>query len=109
MTDNITNFPDRERRDLIAEMKGAEQQGNCVNLKGYRIPNITMFDRGDHVDFCLDGRIVWSFSRDVAYDAIDFAATAMAVGAGYPHYEASEHHTQRSFAPKVFHIGDDHE
>lgn len=82
MTDNITELP---RRDLIAEMKGAERSGNCVRIAGREIQNLVMYDRRperDEIEFCLDGRVMFGFPAKYAWDAAAFAFAAMAVGAG---------------------------
>ena len=82
MTDNVTEMP---RRDLIAEMKGAELIGNAVVIQGREVPNMVMFDRRpgrDEIEFCLDHRVMFGFPAAQAWDAAAFAFAAMAVGAG---------------------------
>jgi hypothetical protein len=76
---NITEFP---HRDLIAEMKGPENVGNCVRVNGREIPKLAMFDHGDEIEFILDHRVSYGFPRAQAWDAAAFALAAMAVGAG---------------------------
>jgi hypothetical protein len=103
--DNVTDFPTPEKRDLIAEMKGPDNLGSSVVMEGRLIPNVAMFDRGDEIEFVLDGRLAFGFPRDQAWNAIAFAAAAMAVGAGFPHYSGGKHFTQREFAPQVVQLG----
>ena len=102
---NVTDFPTPEKRDLIAEMKGPKTGGNAVILEGKLIPNVMMFDRGDEIDFVLENRLAFSFPRDQAWNAMAFAATAMAIGAGFPHYSGGKHFTQREFAPQCMQLG----
>jgi hypothetical protein len=76
---NVTDFPPR---DLIAEMKGPENNGCAVIIQGRCIPNMAMYDRGDEIEFVLDHRVSFSFPRAQAWDAAAFALAAMAHGAG---------------------------
>jgi hypothetical protein len=96
--DNVTNFPKEPTRDLIAEMKGPQSSGNAVIIEGRLIPNLVMFDRGHEIEFVLDHRLAFGFPRDQAWNAAAFAASAMAIGAGFPHYSGGKHFTQREFA-----------
>jgi hypothetical protein len=80
---NVTNIFD----DKIEAMKGPVASGHDVIIEGHLIPNLTMRDCGDQIEFILDRRLSWSFPRDLAHYAADFAATAMAIGAGHPHYK----------------------
>ncbi len=78
---DVVNFP---KRDLIAEMKGCERLGNEVRMDGRIIPNMVMYDRRperDEIEFSLDGRVMFGFPSDYAWDAVAFAFAAMAVGA----------------------------
>jgi hypothetical protein len=102
--DNVTQFP---VRDLIKEMTGPERIGNDVLLDGRLIPNLKMFDRGDHIDFVLDERLMFGFPREQAWNAAYFAACAMAIGAGFPHFDGGKHFTQRDFAVKCTMLGGD--
>jgi len=95
---NVTDFPTEPKRDLIAEMKGPETGGNAVILEGKLIPHVMMFDRGDEIEFVLQNRLAFGFPRDQAWNAMAFAASAMAIGAGFPHYSGGKHFTQRDFA-----------
>lgn len=103
---NVTDFPNEPKRDLIAEMKGPETGGNAVILEGKLIPHIMMFDRGHEIEFVIDNRLAYGFSRDQAHNAASFAAAAMAVGAGFPHYSGGKHQTQRDFAPGASCLGE---
>jgi hypothetical protein len=104
--DNVTNFP-TEKRDLIAEMKGPENSGCAVIMESRLIPHVAMYDRGDEIEFVLDGRLAYGFPRDQAWSAMAFAAAAMAIGAGFPHYSGGKHATQREFAPQVMQLDAD--
>jgi len=103
---NITDFPTEPKRDLIAEMKGPGTGGNAVILEGKLIPNVMMFDRGDEIEFVLDNRLAFGFPRELAHQAACFAASAMAIGAGFPHFSGGKHITQRDFAVNVACLGD---
>lgn len=103
---NVTNFPSEPKRDLVAEMKGPETGGNAVILEGRLIPNVMMFDRGAEVEFVLQNRLGFSFPRELAHQAASFAAAAMAIGAGFPHYSGGKHKTQREFAVTVTCLGE---
>lgn len=97
---SITDFP--KPRDLIAEMAGPQERENtcAVILDGRHIPNMKMRDQGDVIEFVLDDRLAFQIPREVAYTAAQFAACAMAIGAGYPHFSAT-HSSQRPFATQV--------
>lgn len=99
---NVTEFP---QRDLIAEMTGPQQSGNSVVIDGRLVPNLVMYDRGDEIEFVLDGRLFWSFSRKEAWNAASFAFAAMAIAAGFAHPDG-KHLTQRDFAPQVMGLGE---
>lgn len=79
---NVTDFPSAPQRDLIAEMKGPENNGHSVIIHGRCVPNLVMYDRGDEIEFILDHRLSVSFSREQAWNAVAFAFGAMALGAG---------------------------
>ena len=99
---SVTEFP---QRDLIKEMTGPQQSGSSVVIDGRLVPNLVMYDRGDEIEFVLDGRLSWSFSRNEAWNAASFAFSAMAIGAGFAH-PAHKHFTQRDFAPQVIGLGE---
>src|SRR5258706_9623156 len=80
----VLDFPSR---DLIAEMTGPNRIGSSVIIEGHVIPNMVMFDRGDTIELMLDDRLIFPFPRDIAYQAANFAAAAMAIGAGHPHFK----------------------
>lgn len=100
MSDNVTKLP---RRDLIAEMKGAELIGNSVIIEGREIPGLAMFDRGDEIEFILDNRVAFGFPKVQAWDAAAFAFAAMAFGAGCDPLNFEP----RPFAKNVVSLGDD--
>lgn len=99
---DVTELP---RRDLIAEMTGPQQSGNSVVIDGRLVPNLVMYDRGEMIEFVLDGRMCFDFPKDIAWLAASFAFTAMAIGAGFAH-PAHKHFTQRDFAPQVIGLGE---
>jgi hypothetical protein len=49
---------------------------------------MTMIDRGETIEFVLDDRLAFIFPRDIAPLAANFAAQAMAIGAGHPSLSA---------------------
>lgn len=83
---NVVNFPGGS--DRIAEMKGPERGGHDVFIEGRLVPNIHMYDKGETIEFVLDGRLCFIFGRDEAVHAMTFAAHAMAIGAGHPSLSA---------------------
>lgn len=93
MNDNITPL----HKDPVPDMIGPKIIGNSVIVEGHKIPNMTMIDRGDIVEFIIDGRMAFEFPRECAYTAAIFAATAMAVGAGHPHFKYP-HSSNNSYA-----------
>jgi hypothetical protein len=103
---NVTDFPTEPKRDLIAEMKGPETMGNSVILEGKLIPHVMMFDRGEEIEFVLQNRLGFGFPREIAHQAISFAASAMAIGAGFPHFSGGKHVTQREFAANTTFLGE---
>ncbi|MEZ0060871.1 hypothetical protein QIH87_50095 (plasmid) [Bradyrhizobium elkanii] len=103
---NVTKFPDAPERDLIAEMKGCERLGNEVRMQGRIVPNMVMYDRRpgrDEIEFSLDGRVMFGFPAEYAWDAAAFAFAAMAVGAGCDplNFEPAD------FSKKVVSLADD--
>lgn len=84
---NVVQFPP-QNSDRIEEMKGPEQSGNDVFIEGRLVPNVRMYDRGETIEFVLDGRLCFPFPRDIAVHAMCFAAHAMAIGAGHPSLSA---------------------
>lgn len=95
---NIIDFPKQDLPDI----KGPERTGNSVIIDGRCVPKMHMHDRGETVDFILDGRLSFEFPKDMAYLAASFAANAMAIGAGYTFLgsETKDH----PFAPQCFQI-----
>jgi hypothetical protein len=78
-------------------MIGPKAVGHDVIIDGHKIPNLTMIDRGEIVEFILDRRMAFEIPREYAYTAASFAATAMALGAGHPHF-AYPHRSNQSYA-----------
>lgn len=100
---NVTDFP--AKRDLIAEMTGPENLGCTVIIDGRLMPHVSMFDRGETIEFVIDHRLGYAFPRDVAYQAADFAFAAMSVAAGFRHY-TGKHFTEHEYAGEMVKIGD---
>lgn len=98
----VTKFP---QRDMVAEMTGPALVGNLICVDGRTVQKIVMIDRGEMVEFILDGRLSYSFPREWAYLAVSFAFSAMAVGAGFAS-PGAQHFTQRPFAPTVVQMGE---
>jgi hypothetical protein len=81
----VVEFPPKV--DLIAEMTGPISQGCSVIIDGHVIPHLKMFDHGDTIELMIDDRMIFPFPREWAHQAATFAATAMAVAAGFPHFK----------------------
>lgn len=99
MTDNI------EKLFKEPDIWGPEVSGHSVFWEGRRVPNLVAYDRGDRIEFVLDGRMSWEFPRTQAFNALSFMANAMAIGAGYPCFAAD--HKMEAFASKVVCLGFD--
>lgn len=84
------------------DMRGPERIGCDVIIENRRVPNLHMHDRGDTIDFVLDGRMMFGFPKEWAYLAATFAANAMAIGAGWPCLTADK--KCERFAPECFQI-----
>lgn len=82
---------------------GPQRSGCSVFWEGRLVPNVHAYDRGEVIEFILDGRMSWEFPREVAFQALGFMANAMAIGAGYPCFTADK--KVEAFAPKVMMIG----
>jgi hypothetical protein len=95
--DNVT----RLHKDPVPDMIGPKPIGNSVIVEGHIIPNMTMIDRGDIVEFVIDNRMGFEFPRECAYTAACFAATAMAIGAGHPHFKYPHKSNQAYASPCV--------
>lgn len=65
---------------------GADRGGRDVVVGGRKIPKMYMYDGGDEIAFVLDSRLMFGFPKELAALAAEFAANAMAIGAGYAHY-----------------------
>jgi hypothetical protein len=83
----VTDLPTK-KRDPIDEISGCVLPGTTVFVEGRSVPNMTMIDRGETVEFILDHRLMFIFPREVAPLAANFAAQAMAIGAGHPSLSA---------------------
>ncbi len=79
---------------------GPTCSGHSVFWEGRLVPHLHAYDRGDKIEFLLDGRMSWEFPRSEAFNALSFMANAMAVGAGYPCFTADK--KREGFAPQVF-------
>jgi hypothetical protein len=82
MMSNVTDLPNK--KDPIKDLTGCVQPGTSVFVEGRVVPNMTMIDRGEDIEFILDHRLAFIFPRDIAPHAACFAAHAMAIGAGHP-------------------------
>jgi hypothetical protein len=74
--------------DRIEQMQGPKRGGHDVFIEDRLVPNVHMYDNGSHIDFVLDGRLIFTFPREIAVHAMTFAAHAMAIGAGHPSLSA---------------------
>lgn len=101
MDDNVVSFPPQEGPP---DMAGPVRSGCSVIIENRKIPNLHMYDRGDVIEFVLDGRLGYEFPKAAAYDAAHMAATAMAIGQGYPFLGAES--KSRPFAPQCMEIGE---
>lgn len=95
MTDNIVQMPGP---DLVKGMLGPEVSGHIVIVDGRAIPKMVAHDRGDQIDFILDGRFSFMFPRELAYHAASFAAQALAIGEGFSSMRTGR---REVFAPEV--------
>lgn len=99
MSDNITNL----HKDPVPNMIGPKISGHSVIIDGRAIPNMTLRDNGDRIEFVLDNRYSYEFPREWAYLAAAFAAEAMAIGAGHSHI-SQPHNSSKAFAPQCIGI-----
>jgi len=104
MSNNITKLSDPMEK-VISDMTGPKRSGHDVIIDGRAVPGLIMRDRGDEIEFVLDGRYSFSFPRGWAYLAASFASTAMAIGAGHPSASAP-HKSTKAFAPRCVNIAD---
>lgn len=74
----------------IDAMKGPQTYGNAVIVDGRLVPDLTMVDHGELIEFCLDNRMSWEFPREIAAHVASFAANTMAIGAGFPCFHAEQ-------------------
>lgn len=69
---------------------GPVSTGCEVIWEGRVVPKLLAYDKGEKIDFVLDGRLGFEFPRQIAFQALAFAANAMAVGAGFPCFSADK-------------------
>lgn len=81
MSDNVVQLPGT---DVVGDMLGPKFSGHSVIIDGRLIPDLHAYDRGESIEFVLDGRLAFEFPREWAFLAAAFAANAMAIGAGFP-------------------------
>jgi hypothetical protein len=94
MTDNITQFPEPSRPDLLI---GPFEHWHVV-VDGRLMPHLTGFREGDKIWLVVDGRFgCGPFDEDAARQAARLAGQAMAVVAGYSHLGADS--KDQPFAP----------
>jgi hypothetical protein len=95
MDNDVVDFPTREGPP---DMRGPDRSGCGVIIEGRLIPKLHMYDRGDTIEFILDGRFSYEFPKELAWLAGSFAANAMAIGSGYPFLGAES--KSQPFAPQ---------
>lgn len=71
----------------VPNIIGASKTGNCMVVDNHVIPNTTVYDRGDHKEIVLDNRLSYVVPNEWSYLFADAIANAMAIGAGYPHFQ----------------------
>ena len=94
--ENVVSLGADERRQAqikqsIADMTGPQRTGCDVFVLGRLVPNMTMHEQASgEIGFMLDDRMMWTFPREIASQVAQFAANAMAIGAGYPCFTADK-------------------
>lgn len=96
---NVTEFPTKPV-DPVKDMMGPDRFGAAIFIDGHEVPNMWMVDRGETVELCFPGPVVYIFPREIAYHAAHACAKAMAVGAGYSHVSGT-HAMTKTYGPKV--------
>lgn len=104
MTDNITKLPDRIAQ-VIDDMTGPDQKGSDVIIDGRLVPDLSMRNHGDEIEFILDRRYSFTFPKEWAYLAASFAFHAMAIGAGHPS-PGSPHKSTKHFATPCINVAE---
>lgn len=95
---NISHLP---TMNGLEQMKGPDRYGCVVVVDGHEVPNMWLVDNGGPtVEVCFDGPVHHIVPREFAAQALEIAAKAMAVGAGYSHI-SSEHASTKPYGPKV--------
>lgn len=97
--DNVSQFPPR---DGAPEFMIGPFTENRVVIDGRLIPKMTAWREGDKIWICLDNRLSTHFPSEWGWNAAWLAATAMAIGAGYPCITAES--KDRPFAPQCSEI-----
>jgi len=73
-------------KDKSNDIFGCERFGYTMHVDGHLIPHVTLRKAGDHVEFILDERICYIVPKHQANLFARAIATALAIGAGYPHF-----------------------
>lgn len=108
--DNIISLGVDERRQgrikqSIDDMTGPQRTGCAVFVQGRLVPDMTVHEQASgEIGLMLDSRMMWIFPREIAAHVAEFAANAMAIGAGFPCFTADK--KREAFASKVTMIGE---
>lgn len=96
MMSKITKFKKKTKGPSIV---GVDVAGSSIFMQGRKIPKMRCIERDTCVEIILDDRFGYSFDKDVVWDAVNFAAQAMAIGMGYSDITAKT--KDMPFAPEV--------
>ncbi len=94
----MTNIIDGPGRQEVPDVVGSEVRGNNVIVDGRVIPKMMCRERGDEIEFIVDGRFSFQFPKQWSFLAAAMASQCMAIGMGYSHMGASN--KERPFAPQ---------
>ena len=94
--DNVT--PLRKQSSLF----GPPVTGHRCVIDGRVIPKLIVHQRGNDVEFVIDGRFSCIVPDEYAHPVAHAIANALAIGAGYPSANAEDQ--SRPFAPKLMHL-----
>ena len=94
MADNVVGMG----LDSVVQF-GANRTGKTVIVEGREIPRLHLIDRGDMIEFIIDGRFGYDVPRDQSRIFATAVATALAVGEG--HASINSDAPSRCFAPQV--------
>lgn len=94
--DNVKPF--RKQSSLF----GPPVTGNRLVVEGRSIPKVVVHQRGDKVEFVLDGRFSCIVPEEYAHPVAFLLANAIAIGEGYPSANAED--KSRPFAPKLMQL-----